>query len=37
MQSVDSIETYANATSKDLAIEKEEIKCSTIIIRYKNE
>ena len=37
MQSIDLIETYANATSKDLVIEKEEIKCSTIIIPYKNE
>ena len=37
MQSIDLIETYANATSKDLVIEKEEIKCSTIIIPDKNE
>ena len=35
MQSVDSIETYAYGTSKDLVSEKEEIKCSNIIKRYK--
>ena len=36
MQSIDSIETYAYGTSKDLVSEKEEMKCSNIIIkRYK--
>ena len=28
MQSIDSIETYAYGTSKDLVSEREEIKCS---------
>ena len=35
MQSNDSIETYANGTSKDLVSEKEEIKSNNIIKRYK--
>ena len=35
MQLVDSIETYAYGTSKDLVSEKEEIKCNNIIKRYK--
>ena len=36
MESTDSIETYAYGTSKDLVSEKEEMKCSNIIIkRYK--
>ena len=35
MRSIDSIETYAYGTSKDLVSEKEEIKCSNIIRRYK--
>ena len=35
MQPIDSIETYAYATSKDLVSDKEEIKCSNIIKRYK--
>ena len=35
MQSIDSIETYVNKTSKDIVSEKEEIKCSNIIKRYK--
>ena len=35
MQSIDSIETYAYGTSKDLVIEKEKIKCSNIIKQYK--
>ena len=35
MQSIDSIETYAYETSKDLVSEKDEIKCSNIIKRYK--
>ena len=34
-QSIDSIETYAYRTSKDLVSEKEEIKCKIIIKRYK--
>ena len=37
MQSTDSIETYAYETSKDLVSEKEEIKCSNIIERYKRD
>ena len=35
MQSIDSVETYAYETSKDLISDKEEIKCSNIIKRYK--
>ena len=35
MQSIDSIERYAYGTSKDLVNEKEEIKCSNVIKRYK--
>ena len=35
MQSIDSIETYAYGKSKDLVSEKEVIKCSNIIKRYK--
>ena len=35
MQSIDLIETYASRTRKDLASEKKEIKCNSIIIRYK--
>ena len=35
MQSIDSIETYAYGTSKDLVSEKEQIKCSNIIKWYK--
>ena len=35
MQSIDSIETYAYRTSKDLANEKEEIKSNNITKRYK--
>ena len=31
MQSIDSIETFAYGTSKDLVSEKEEIKCTCII------
>ena len=31
MQSIESIEAYAYGTSKDLASEKEEIKCNNII------
>ena len=35
MQSIDSIEIYAYGTGKDLVSNKEEIKCSNIIKRYK--
>ena len=35
MQSINSIETYAYGTSKDLVSEKEEIKCNSIIKQYK--
>ena len=35
MQSIDSIETYACWTGKDLVSEKE-IKCNNIIKKYKN-
>ena len=35
MLSIDSIETYAYGTSKDLLSEKEEIECSNIIKQYK--
>ena len=37
MQSTDSIETYAYGTSKDVVSKKEEMKCSNIIKRYKND
>ena len=36
MQSIDSLETYAYGTSKDLVSETKEIKCNNIIKRYKN-
>ena len=35
MQSIDSIETYANGMRKDLVSEKQGIKCNNIINRYK--
>ena len=35
MQSIDSIETYAYGTRKDLISEKEETKCNNKIKRYK--
>ena len=35
MQSIDSIDTYAYGTSKDLVSEKEEIKCNNVIKWYK--
>ena len=35
MQSIDSIETYAYGTRKDLVSKKENINCSNIIERYK--
>ena len=36
MQSIDSIETYAYRTSKDLLCKKEKIKRKNIIKQYKN-
>ena len=36
MQSIDSIETYAYGTRKDLGSEKEVIKCNNIVKQYKN-
>ena len=35
MESIDSIETYAYGTSKDLISEKEDIKCNNKIKQYK--
>ena len=35
MQSIDSIETYAYGTIKDLVSDKEEMNCSNIIKRCK--
>ena len=37
MQSINSIETYAYGTSKDLVSEKEEIKCDNIMRQFKND
>ena len=37
MQPLDSIETYAYGTNKDLVSEKGEIKCNNIIKQYKND
>ena len=37
MQSVDSIETYAYGTSKDLVSKERGIKCNNIIKQYKND
>ena len=37
MQSIDSIETYAYGTSKDLVSEKEDIKCNNIIKQQKHD
>ena len=37
MQSTNLIETYVHGTSKDVVIEKEEIKCNNIIKQYKND
>ena len=37
MQLIDSIETCAYGTSKDLVSEKEEIKCNNIKKQYKND
>ena len=36
MQSIDSIETYAYGTNKDLVCKEEEIKCSNIIKQNQN-
>ena len=36
IQSIDSIETYALGTSKDIVCKKEEINYSNIIKQYKN-
>ena len=35
MQSIDSIETYAYGTIKDLVSEREEIKCNNLVKWYK--
>ena len=35
IQSIDSIETYAFGTSKDLVSEKEAIKCNNMIKQHK--
>ena len=35
IQSINSVETYAYRTSKDLLFKKEEIKCNNIIKQYK--
>ena len=37
MQSMDSIETYAYVTNKDLVSEKEEIKCNNIKNNTQND
>ena len=37
IHSIDSIETYAYRTSKDLLSKMEEIKCNNIIKQYKND
>ena len=37
MQSIDSTETYAYGTSKDLVSKKEDIKRNIKIKRYKND
>ena len=36
MQSINSIETYANGMSKNLVSRKEEIKCNNIFKQYKD-
>ena len=35
IQSIDSMDTYAYGTSKDLIIKKKEIKCNIVIKQYK--
>ena len=37
MQTIDSIETYAYGTSKDLVSEKKEIKCNNILKQCKHD
>ena len=37
MQWIDSIETYAYGTSKNLVSQKQDIKCSNIIKRSEND
>ena len=37
MQSIDSMETYVDRTSKDLVSGKEKIKCINITKGYKND
>ena len=37
MQSIDSIETYAYGTYKDLVCKKEESECNNITKQYKND
>ena len=37
MKSIYSVETYVFGLSKDLVSEKDEIKCNSIINRYKND
>ena len=37
MQSIDSIEAYGCGTRKDLVSEEEEINCSNIVKRAKND
>ena len=36
MQSINSLEIYANGTSTGLTFRKEEINCNSIINQYKN-
>ena len=36
IQSIDSIEIYAQGASKDLVFKKEEIKCNNVIKQYNN-
>ena len=36
MQSIDSIETYAYGTRKDLVIEKQDTEFNNIMKQYKN-
>ena len=35
IQSIDSVETYAFGTSKDIVCQKEELKCNIIIRKYR--
>ena len=37
IQSIDSVETCAYGTSKDLVSKREETKCNNIIKQYKND